>query len=194
MAEDMVAPANRLYKLPDAVTDEEGALVEPLSVAVHAARLGRIQMGDRVAVVGDGTIGLRRVMAARAAGASEVYLVAKYKKRGKNKALSIGATKVIYPADGDAAADIAALTDGLQGVDVAIECVGRPGDPRNSPLSLVRKDGIAVMVGVFRTGEHVQFWKPGLQPNNGRGKPHLCRRGPGRPRTDGRQAASMREV
>jgi (R,R)-butanediol dehydrogenase/meso-butanediol dehydrogenase/diacetyl reductase len=154
MAEYMVAPANTLYKLPDGVTDEEGALVEPLSVAVHAARLGRIQMGDRVAVVGDGTIGLSAIMAARAAGASEVYLVAKYKKRG-NKAMSIGATKVIYPADGDAAAQIAALTDGL-GVDVAIECVGRPETPQLT-VSLVRRNGIAVLVGVFGQASTFNF-------------------------------------
>lgn len=154
MAEYMVAPANTLYRLPDAVTDEEGALVEPLSVAVHAVRLGKVQIGDRVAVVGDGTIGLSTIMAARAAGAAEVYLVAKYKKRG-NKALSMGATKVIYSTDGDPATEIAALTEGL-GVDVAIECVGRPETPQLS-VSLVRRDGTAVMVGVFGQASTFNF-------------------------------------
>jgi (R,R)-butanediol dehydrogenase/meso-butanediol dehydrogenase/diacetyl reductase len=146
MAEYMVAPANTLYKLPDAITNEEAALVEPLSVAVHAVRMGKIKMGDKVAVVGDGAIGLCSVLAARAAGASEVYLVARYRKRG-DKALSMGATKVIYSADGNPATEIAALTKGL-GVDVAIECVGRAETPQLT-VSLVRRSGIAVMVGVF---------------------------------------------
>ncbi len=154
MAEYMVAPANTLYKLPDAVTDEEGALVEPLSVAVHAVRLGKIQIGDRVAVVGDGTIGISTVMAARAAGASEVYLIAKYRKRG-TKALSMGATKVIYSTEGDPATEISALTEGL-GVDAAIECVGRPETPQLT-VSLVRKGGVAVMVGVFGQASTFNF-------------------------------------
>jgi (R,R)-butanediol dehydrogenase/meso-butanediol dehydrogenase/diacetyl reductase len=154
MAEYMAAPANILYKLPDTVTDEEGALVEPLSVAVHAVRLGKVHIGDRVAVVGDGPIGISTLMAARAAGASEVYLVAKHKKRG-DKALSMGATRVIYSTHDDPATEIAALTEGL-GVDVAIECVGKPETPQLT-VSLVRRGGVVVVVGGFGQASMFNF-------------------------------------
>ena len=93
-------------------------------------------------------------MAARAAGAAEVYLVAKYRKRG-NKGMSIGAAKAIYSSDGDPAGQIAALTEGL-GVDVAIECVGRPETPQLT-VSLVRRGGAAVMVGVFGQASTFNF-------------------------------------
>lgn len=146
MAEYMVAPGNTFYKLPDSVSDDNGALVEPLSVAVHAVRLGKVQLGDRVAIVGDGTIGLSTLLAARAAGASEVYVVAKYKKRGE-KARAMGASEVIYSTGGNPVKDIAALTEGL-GVDVAIECVGRPETPQMT-VDLVRRNGVVVVVGVF---------------------------------------------
>ena len=146
MAEYMVAPSKTFYKLPDSVADDDGVLVEPLSVAVHAVRLGKVQLGDRVAVVGDGTIGLCTLLAARAAGASEVYIVAKYRKRGET-ARALGASKVIYSTGGNPAKDVLALTEGL-GVDVAIECVGRPETPQLT-VELVRRNGLVVVVGVF---------------------------------------------
>lgn len=146
MAEYMVAPGNTFYKIPDSVSDDKGVLVEPLAVAVHAVRLGRVQLGDKVAVVGDGTIGLCTLLAARAAGASEVYLVAKYKKRGE-KAKAMGASRVIYTTENNPVKEIVELTEGL-GVDVAIECVGHPETPQLT-VDLVRKNGIVVLVGVF---------------------------------------------
>jgi len=71
-AEYLCTPGYTVFRLPDAVDDEVGALTEPLAVAVHAARLGTIRLGDRVLVLGGGTIGLLSVAAARAAGAQEV--------------------------------------------------------------------------------------------------------------------------
>ena len=146
MSEYMVAPSNTFYKLLDSLSDEEGVLVEPLSVAAHAISLGDVQPGNTVAVVGDGTIGLCTLLTARAAGAREVYVVAKHKSRGE-KALAMGATRVIYAEEVNTAKEISALTEGL-GVDVAIECVGRPETPQLT-VELVRRNGIAVMVGVF---------------------------------------------
>lgn len=146
MAEYMVAPSNTFYKLPQSVSDEEGALVEPLSVALHAVRLGKVQLGDKVGIIGDGTIGLCALLAARAAGASEVYLVAKYRKRGK-KGLEMGAKKVFYISEGSPAKDIIEHTEGL-GVDVAIECVGQAKTPQLT-VDVLRRNGTAVIVGVF---------------------------------------------
>jgi len=146
MAEYLVAPSYSFYKLPDSVSDEAGALVEPLSVAIHAVRQGKVHPGDTVAIVGDGTIGLCSLLAAKAAGASEVYVVAKHKGRGE-VASAMGATAVIYLSDGNPVQKMQNLTGGL-GADISIECVGYPDTPQLS-VELARRGGIAVIVGVF---------------------------------------------
>jgi (R,R)-butanediol dehydrogenase/meso-butanediol dehydrogenase/diacetyl reductase len=151
MAEYFVIPDYACYKLPDSVSDEQGALVEPLAVALHAVRQAHIQAGDTVAIVGDGTIGLCSLLAARAAGASAVYVIAKHKGRG-GLAEKMGATAVIYSSEGNPVKQLQALTGGI-GTDAAIECVGRPETPQLA-IELTRRAGIAVIVGIFE--------KPGL--------------------------------
>jgi (R,R)-butanediol dehydrogenase / meso-butanediol dehydrogenase / diacetyl reductase len=146
MAEYMVAPAYSLYKLPPNVSDEAGALVEPLSVAIHAVNRANIQYGDVIAIVGDGTIGLCTLMAARAAGAFRIYLVSKRKGRGHH-ALSMGANEVIYITEADPVKKIASLTNGL-GVDKSFECAGAEDAPQLS-LDIIRTGGTAVFVGLF---------------------------------------------
>ena len=146
MAEYLISPSYSLYKLPDSVSDEAGALVEPLAVAIHAVRQGNVHPGDNVAIVGDGTIGLCSLLAARAAGASKVYVVAKHKGRGEI-ASALGATAVVYLSDGDPVQLIGDLTGGL-GADISIECVGHPETPQLS-VELARRGGIVVIVGVF---------------------------------------------
>jgi (R,R)-butanediol dehydrogenase / meso-butanediol dehydrogenase / diacetyl reductase len=150
MAEYLVAPDYSYYKLPNSVSDEEGALVEPLSVAMHAVRRGKVQAGDRVAIVGDGAIGLSALASARASGATEVYLVSKHKNRGK-VAAAMGATAVINLSDGDPVKRVSSLTGGL-GVDVAIECVGKM-DAARLTVDLAGRGGTIVLVGVFEKPE-----------------------------------------
>jgi (R,R)-butanediol dehydrogenase/meso-butanediol dehydrogenase/diacetyl reductase len=99
-----------------------------------------------VAIVGDGTIGLCCLLAARVAGATAVYVVAKHKGRGK-MALAMGATAVIYLGDGEPISQIGNFTDGL-GADVTIECVGQPDTPQFA-VQLARKGGTVVILGVF---------------------------------------------
>jgi (R,R)-butanediol dehydrogenase/meso-butanediol dehydrogenase/diacetyl reductase len=146
MAEYVVIPSYAAYKLPDSVSDEAGALVEPLAVAFHAVRQGNVRLGDRVAIVGAGTIGLSVLLAAKAAGASEVYIIDKIKHRGE-VALAMGATAFINPDQGDPTKQIKELTDGI-GVDVSIECVGVQVTAQLA-LGLTRNDGTTVIVGVF---------------------------------------------
>jgi len=146
MAEYLVAPSYSFYKLPDSVSDEVGTLVEPLAVAIHAVRRGNVRPEDTVGIVGAGTIGICTLLAAKAAGASEVYVVAKHKSRGE-KALAMGATAVINPNDGVPVEQLKALTGGL-GVDVSFECVGNPDTPQLS-VDLARKGGTTVIMGVF---------------------------------------------
>jgi (R,R)-butanediol dehydrogenase/meso-butanediol dehydrogenase/diacetyl reductase len=154
MAEYVIVPAYAVYKLPDSVSDELGALVEPLAVALHAVRQGNVRLGDRVAIVGSGTIGLCVLLAARAAGAAEVYVVDKIRSRGEI-ALSMGATAFINPDDGDPVKQVASLTEGI-GVDVSFECVGHPDTPQLA-VDLARKGGTTVIVGVFEKPSSFHF-------------------------------------
>lgn len=143
MAEYLVAPSYSFYKLPDSVSDEAGALVEPLSVALHGVRQGKVHLGDTVAIVGDGTIGLCTLLAARAAGSCEIYVVSKHKHRGE-AALSMGATAVISLSDGHPIRQIWNLTGGL-GVDVSFDCAGRQDTPRIS-AELARSGGTMIIL------------------------------------------------
>jgi len=154
MAEYLVIPDYALYKLPDSVSDEAGALVEPLAVAIHAIRLGKVGLGDKVAIVGDGIIGLCVLVTARTAGVAEVHVVAKHKGRGE-RARDMGATTVSYLGEGDPIQQVKNLTGGL-GVDVAFECVGHPETPQLT-LDLVRNGGTAVIIGVFDQPGPVDF-------------------------------------
>jgi len=151
MAEYFILPEYSCYKLPDSVSDELGALVEPLAVALHAIRQAHFAVGDTVAIVGDGTIGLCSLLAAKAAGASRVYVIAKHKGRGA-LAEKLGAAAVIYSTDGNTVKRLQDLTDGI-GVNAALECVGRPDTPQLA-VELTRRGGIAVIVGIFE--------KPGM--------------------------------
>ena len=146
MAEYFVIPAYACYHLPDSVSDEAGAVVEPLAVGLHAVRQGHVQAGDTVAIVGDGTIGLCSLLAAKVSGAAAVYVVAKHKGRGK-LADKMGATAVIYLDESDPVQKIQELTGGL-GADITIECVGRPDTPQLA-TNMTRRKGTVVVVGVF---------------------------------------------
>ena len=151
MAEYFVIPAYACYQLPESVSDEAGAMVEPMAVALHAVHQGKVRVGDTVAVVGDGTIGICALLAARVAGASAVYLIAKHRGRGE-LGRKTGASEILYLNDGDPVERLIKLTHDM-GADVALECVGNPDTPQLA-LNLVRRQGIAVIVGVFD--------KPGL--------------------------------
>jgi len=111
-----------LLKLPDSVTDEMGAFVEPLAVAVHAVNRARMKIGDSVAVVGAGPIGLLVMQACLAAGAARVFVVEPMKAR-REIASETGAAAVIDPVQTDPGKEIGALTEGLR-ADLAFDCVG----------------------------------------------------------------------
>ncbi|RTX87037.1 zinc-binding dehydrogenase, partial [Mammaliicoccus fleurettii] len=93
-AEFTNVPEENVYKLPDKVSDKEGALVEPTAVAVQAIKEGEVLFGDTVAIFGAGPIGLLTVIAAKAAGASKIFVFDLSEER-LNKAKAIGATHTI---------------------------------------------------------------------------------------------------
>jgi (R,R)-butanediol dehydrogenase/meso-butanediol dehydrogenase/diacetyl reductase len=154
MAEYLVVPHYLLYKLPNSVTDEAGALVEPMAVAIHAIRQAKVCAGDSVAIVGDGTIGLCSLLAAKAAGATAVYVVSKHDGRGA-LASQMGANAVIHFRDGDTVQIVRNMTGGL-GADVVLACAGNP-DALNLSIELARRGGIITLVGIIDRPMPFQF-------------------------------------
>ena len=159
-AQRVAAPNYALHRLPDGVPDEVGALIEPLSVAVHAVRRGRVAPGDVVAIVGAGMIGMGVLAAARAAGAGQVYVVEQLGSR-RERAASRGATAVIDPEAHDPVEQLADLTAG-HGADVAFDCAGKQ-QSIESAILLARKGGRIVVVGTFQQPPTIDMNKIVLQ-------------------------------
>jgi L-iditol 2-dehydrogenase len=143
-AEYVSVPRRIMYRLPDALSYEQAALIEAVSVAVHAVGLTPVRLGDSAVVVGSGMIGLLAMQAAKLAGCTRVIAVDPDEGRLK---LAIGAwaTDAINPKTTDAAAAIRELTEG-RGADVAIECVGAT-EPIRTAIAGVRKGGAVTLVG-----------------------------------------------
>jgi 2-desacetyl-2-hydroxyethyl bacteriochlorophyllide A dehydrogenase len=149
-----VAPENWVHLLPDSVSYEEGALLEPLAVAVHAARKADLGLGQSAAIFGAGGIGLFLLQVARAAGCNSVLVVDLLEHRLKT-ALSLGATTVINAAEEDPVERILKETEGL-GVDRSFEAVGVEKTLHQCAQSL-KKGGICVLIGLFEEAHHVHF-------------------------------------
>ena len=142
-AEALVVPERIVCAVPGAVTLEHAAMVEPLSVAVHAVERARIVEGDTVVVVGCGMIGLLTLQAARAKGCGR--LVAVDLDAGRlAQALRLGADVALGAGD-DVAARVFELTGG-RGADVALEAVGATA-PIATALRALRKGGTLVLIG-----------------------------------------------
>lgn len=139
-----VVPARMVHKMPDDLSMEQGALVEPAAVALHAVRLSRIKAGDKAAVFGAGPIGLLVVEALRVAGASEIHVVEPSEVR-RQKALDLGATSVIDPTESDAVDTIRAATGG---VNVAFEVTGVP-QVLPQCIDATRHEGQVLIVSIW---------------------------------------------
>ncbi len=140
-----VAEQNRVFKLPENITFEEGALVEPLAVAVHAVKRAGIKLGDRVAILGAGAIGLMILVLTRYRGAAAVYAV-DVKNSRLEKAKGFGATGIFNNADGRSVEEIFNCTQRL-GVDVSFEAVGLQATLVQA-LQVLKKGGHAVVAGL----------------------------------------------
>lgn len=142
--------ADLCFKLPDNVSTLEGALIEPLAVGFHAAIQGGAHLGQKAVVMGAGCIGLVSMMALKARGVSEVYVVDIMEKR-LQKALELGADGVINGAEESVEERIAQLTDG-KGVDLVIETAGTEITTRQA-IQIAKKGSNIVLVGYSKTGE-----------------------------------------
>ncbi len=138
-------PENMCFKLPDNITTKEGALVEPLSVGMHAAMQGGVKLGDSVVILGAGTIGLVTLLACKAFGATDITVVDVIPKR-LEYARNLGATTVINAAEADVFAEVEKLSN-KSGVDVVIETAGTARTISQTPY-LIKNGGTIVLVGM----------------------------------------------
>jgi L-iditol 2-dehydrogenase len=142
-AEFVAVPSRIVYRLPDNLSFEEAAMLEAVSVAIHAASLAQISADSTALVVGAGMIGLLIVQALRAAGCSHVFAADIDKSRLK-LAHDVGATAVIA-AEAGTVSEVLRLTGGT-GVDVAMEAVGS-NETVKASIESVQKGGTVVLVG-----------------------------------------------
>ncbi|MBI1884782.1 MAG: alcohol dehydrogenase catalytic domain-containing protein [Chloroflexi bacterium] len=146
MAEYISVPAYSLYRLPEDLDFELGALVEPLSVVVHGLHVAGLTVGERVLVLGSGSIGLLAAFAARAAGAGEVVATYRHEHQGK-AALAAGAHRAVK-ADDEGIAGLKAEAQSSP-ADVVLETVGGHADTLQQAVDLVRLGGRVVVLGLF---------------------------------------------
>lgn len=130
LCEWMLVPARCCHAVPDSISDDEAALLEPLGVALHAVNLARIRVGDSVAVLGAGPIGLCIIQLAKLAGAGTVYVTEKLPWRLK-MAEQFGAVPLPDKTEVDVSLEAAWVQDSAQ---QAVE-ITRPG-------------GVVVLVGI----------------------------------------------
>lgn len=145
-AEYAAVPETCCYKLSDKVSDKAGAMVEPLSVALHGVKLSMPGIGSRVAVVGGGTIGLCALQALKVSGTREVFVVEKSEAK-EACARRLGATEVVNSSRLDPVKSILELTNGL-GVDAAFECVGSQ-PALSTAIDMTRGGGTICILGVI---------------------------------------------
>lgn len=143
-AQFVAVPQNILYKIPEGLAYEHAAMIEAVSIAVHAANRAPVKLGDTAVVVGSGMIGLLVIQAIRLAGCSQVIAVDLDENRLK-LALELGADVALNAKTDDVVAEIQALTDG-KGADIAIEVVGATATIQ-SAIAATRKGGSITLVG-----------------------------------------------
>lgn len=138
-------PAHLLHLLPEGMTSEQGALLEPLGVLIHALDLAKIRLADTVAVLGAGPIGLLAISLAKLSGAACVFATDVVPERVA-AARKFGADEAIDARHQDPARWLWEVTRG-RGVDVVLECAGASDTPSQA-VDAVRPGGRVVLVGI----------------------------------------------
>ena len=137
-------PERNLYTLPESLSDIDGAMLEPLGVAIHTVDLGHVKSGMSVAVLGCGPIGLLTIQMARLAGATPIYATDKLAHR--LEAARSGGAIPFSAQQGGEAAEILRATHG-RGVDVAFEAAGE-NDAVQTAVAVARPGGQVVLAGI----------------------------------------------
>jgi L-iditol 2-dehydrogenase len=143
-AEYVTVPARIVYRLPDALAFAEAAMLEAVSVALHAVHVSELEGRETALVIGAGMIGLLVLQAARVAGCSRVY-VADVDATRLKLAADLGADGTIQTGEAGLEQEILRYTGG-RGVDVVFEAVGR-SETIAGAIDCVRKGGKVTLIG-----------------------------------------------
>ncbi len=143
-AEYVVVPSRIAYQLPASLPFEHAALIEAVSIAVHAANRTPVSLGDTAVVVGSGMIGLLVVQTIRLSGCSRVIAV-DLEDSKLELAKAFGADVGLNPKQCDVVQEVMKLTGG-RGADVAIEVVGASATV-NTAIDCTRRGGSICLVG-----------------------------------------------
>jgi len=151
----IVHPADFCYRLPNSISLDEGAMMEPLSVGIHASTRAKITMGNRVLIMGAGPIGLATLLAAKAAGAGFIAVVDLVKSK-LNVAKALGA-------------DIIQLDKHIDELpndfDVSIDCTGAESAVR-AAIEFTKPGGSVVLVGLGPDEMKLPIVKAGIKELN----------------------------
>jgi L-iditol 2-dehydrogenase len=143
-AEYVVIPQHILYRIPDNVSFEQAAMVEPVAIALHAVNQSQVKLGESGIVVGVGTIGIFIVQLLQLAGVSPLIVV-DINSANLERAVKIGATYMFHPSEDQIQSKILSITKN-RGADLSFEVVGK-SETVNIAIDLLRKGGRAVLVG-----------------------------------------------
>jgi L-iditol 2-dehydrogenase len=143
-AEYVTVPERILYRLPENLSFADAAMLEAVSVAIHAVRVAEVAGGETALVIGAGMIGLLILQAARASGCSRIFVTDVDATR-LELARSLGADAVIDSSGESLTSRIEQLSNG-RGVDVTFEAVGRP-ETVAAAIDCTRKGGTVALVG-----------------------------------------------
>jgi L-iditol 2-dehydrogenase len=134
-----------LFPIPDSISDEDGAMLEPLGIAIHAVDLGKLKAGMTVGVFGCGPIGLLILQMARLSGAATIIATDKFAHRVE-AAKALGASQAFLVGENPRGSEIEAAAQG-RGVDVAFEAAGTQA-AIDAAFDAVSAGGNVVLAGI----------------------------------------------
>ncbi len=149
MGEYFMAQAGYLYPIPDSMTWPVAALSEPCGISLHGLKRAGLVRGQRVLVIGAGTIGLFAALVAHDAGASRVGITARYPHQAA-AARSLGATDVFAPDEVELGRDAARI-----GWDIVVETVGGSAQTLQQAINVVTRGGTVVLLGVHTVPQSI---------------------------------------
>jgi len=146
-AEYIVVPANNIHRLPDNISFEEGALTEPFACCVQAVlEYSGIQAGDRVLIIGPGTIGLLCLQLVKLVGATSVIVGTKNDTARLEVARKLGADHLYITSDRSYIDKVKSICDDL-GPDIVLECSGSQ-EAIHTGIEIIRKGGTFIQIGL----------------------------------------------
>jgi 2-desacetyl-2-hydroxyethyl bacteriochlorophyllide A dehydrogenase len=145
-AEYMLMPERHLYKLPDNISLEEAAMIEPTTIALAGLKSSNIKAYSKVLIIGTGPIGLAAIPFAKSMGAEKIFVSGR-KPYKLNVAKTMGADRTINVTTEDLTGIVMKETGG-KGVDIVIDTSGNP-DAFNQCIDVVAQGGVIILIGFY---------------------------------------------